>query len=74
MGQTLKILRKNKIASSNGKLFKMATLGVLQDFWYLRRRTFVNFFVVRGIKTSGGKAGQVTRVSSAAEFKLLIIE
>lgn len=52
----------------------MATLGVLQDFWYLRRRTFVNFFVVRGIKTSGGKAGQVTRVSSAAEFKLLIIE
>ena len=52
----------------------MATLSVLQDFWYLRRRTFVNFFVVRGIKTSGGKAGQVTRVSSAAEFKLLIIE
>ena len=73
-GQTRQILRKNKITSSSGKLFKIAKRSTLQNFWDLGRTTLVGFLVVRGLKTSGGKAELVADAFSAVELKLLVIE
>ena len=74
VGQTRQILRKNKITSSSGKLFKIAKRSTLQNFWDLGRTTLVGFLVVRGLKTSGGKAELVADAFSAVELKLLTIE
>ena len=48
MGQeTQQILRESKIASSSGKLFKMAPLSTLQDFLDLGRNTLMDFLAVQ---------------------------
>ena len=73
VGQTRQILRKNKITSSSGKLFKIAKRSTLQNFWDLGRTTLVGFLVVRGLKTSG-EAELVADAFSAVELKLLTIE